>query len=73
MQMASTPGGVAQRVEVALDAVVAGLAGQRLEIDRHLGDQHIETDRRAPAIAEHHLRGQEIGAFLLVAPVGGAS
>ena len=60
----------AQRVEVALDAVVAGLAGERLEVDGNLGGEDVETDRGTTAAAEDDLRGQEIRAFLLVAAFG---
>ena len=63
-------GRLAQGVEVALDAVVAGLAGERLEIDRDLGGEDVETDRGTVAVAEDDLRGQEIRAFLLVAAFG---
>ena len=60
----------AQRLEVALDAVVTGFAGQRLEIDGDLGGEDIESDCGAAAIPEDVLRGEEVGAVLRVAHVG---
>ena len=59
---------LAQRVEVALDTAVPGLAGEAEKIQRNFRDEYIETDRRSPAIVEHELGGQEITLFLPVAP-----
>jgi hypothetical protein len=53
-----------QCVQVALDAVVPGLAGEAYEVDGDLGDEDVETDGGTLAIAEDELGGQEVGRFL---------
>ena len=53
-------GRFAQRLEVALDAVVARLAGQRLEVDGDLGGEDVESYRGTASIPEHGLRGEEV-------------
>ena len=60
-------GRLAQRVEVALDAVVARFAGERDEVDRDLGDEDVETDGGTTATAEDELGGQEVVRFLFFA------
>ena len=55
-----------QRVEVALDAIVARFAGEAYEVDGDLGDEHVETDGGALAVAEDELCGQEICSFLFL-------
>ena len=60
-------GRLAQRFEVALDAVVARFAGERDEIDGDLGDEDIETDGGTTATAEDELGGQEVVRFLFFA------
>jgi hypothetical protein len=61
---------LAQRLEVALDAAVATLAGETLEVDRDLGGEHVEPDRRAAAAAKNDLRGEEVRPVLTVAALG---
>jgi hypothetical protein len=65
MQIASSSAGLAQGIEIALDAAVAAFAGEALEIDRDLRRQHVEADAWS-AGTEDTLSGKEVGAFRIV-------